>query len=106
MKNNSNKLRDITIFHAGEHVDAVAEYEAEFEAGDPSVGYQGGCNITLVRLVTEEHGLVVDLKTMDRKERQRIIDRLADSETDELESPAERRQAAAEDRWDAKRHGD
>jgi hypothetical protein len=85
--------------------DAIADYETEYERSDPSVGVGESMTVRLVRLVTKG-GCVVDLERLDPKEKQRIEDRLADYETECMATKDERRQAAIEDAWDAKRKGE
>jgi hypothetical protein len=97
---------DMTVFIHGEAVDAVVECEGEFERADPSVGYAGGWGGVQIRNVVTLEGRIIDVASLDPKERARICNVCCDAMNEEMVSERDRRDAAREDAWEAKRKGE
>lgn len=101
-----SEIREVTVRLHGQLFDALVEYESEYQPADPSVGcMSSSMDATVTRVVLVDNGRIVTSE-LDKKELGRIADCCAEAVTEEMESDADRKQAALEDAWDAKRKGE
>jgi len=97
-------IKEMTVFVYGEATECLVEYESDYCPAEPSVGIPtDGFAVEITRCVTVERGYIV---VIDAKQKSKLEGYIAEALSEEMGDTLERKMAAREDHFDAKRKGE